>query len=411
MQRPESLRPSPPFASCDRRGWTAAACVHRPLAALRVPHLVLMAALFTLLSAPADGQTTSGAGNREWQPIGLMRVRDMTPFGLSRLDMLPAYPVSATPYTFALEITYSYQNTWALSENVKDYLEQRGLERGEIGADEIAAIQALPGDAYLLDGEIGLIDLTLHYRATDRVALFATLPYFTFSGGFLDSTIENFHDNFGFGTAGRNFVPRDQFLAVADLERASLVIDRAPENELGDPVLGARYSVRAGRDRWNVALEGAVKVGLDDGDSVFSTETNDYGVQLLLQRSFRRNAFYVSLAGVDYRAPDRSVSEDRWIATLVGGWETRISKRANFILQTSVSESTVQETTLDELSATKIQVTGGLQWVYQRYAFRFGITENYKHYDNTPDIGFNLSIARIFVGSRPERTQSPLRRG
>jgi len=361
--------------------------------------LIAMAALFTVLSTVAVVGVTVGAAE-EWQPMGLMRVRDMTPFGISRLDILPSYPAEVKPYTFALELTYSYQNTWALSQNVRDYLRQRGLERGEIGPAEIAAIQALPGEAYLVDGELGLIDVTLHFKATDRIAFYATVPYFAAGGGFLDSTIENFHHNFGFGTAERNYVPRNRLLVVADLQRTSLVLDRNPESQFGDPVLGARYLARGGRQRWNVVLEGAVKLGLHEGDSVFATRTNDYGSQLLLQRSFERNALYFSLAGVSYRAPDRSVSEDGWVPTVVAGWETRISRRANLVVQAAVSESTVQDTTLQELSASKIQATLGLQWLYQRYSFRFGITENYAHYDNTPDVGFNLSVARFFVGSR-----------
>ena len=111
-----------------------------------------------------------------WLTLGLMRVRDMTPFGISRLDMLPAHAVAATPGTFGIEVNYSYQNTWALSNNVKHYLEARGVERGRIGPADIAAILALPTDAYLVDGEFGLTDLTLHYRATKRTGFYLTVP-------------------------------------------------------------------------------------------------------------------------------------------------------------------------------------------------------------------------------------------
>src|SRR5262245_36633555 len=166
----------------------------------------------------------AGAEEGGWQRLGLMRVRDMSPFGIARLDMLPAHAVAATPGTFAFEVNVSYQNTWALSDNVKDYLPKRGVERGEITADDVAAILALPGDAYLLDGELGLVDLTLHYRITRHVGIYATIPYFFAGGGFLDSTIESFHDAVGFGSAGREFAPRNRWIAVASLEGAAIVI-------------------------------------------------------------------------------------------------------------------------------------------------------------------------------------------
>ncbi len=351
---------------------------------------ILLAVLLTVLPGAAVAQ------EQEWQPMGLLRVRDMTPFGISRLDMLPAYPVSRTPYTFAFEVTFSYQNTWALSQNVREYLKQRGIERGPIGPAEVAAIQALPGDAYMVDGELGLIDLTLHYRSTDRLAFYGTIPYLRAGGGFLDSTIENFHRNFGFDTADREFVPKDELHVVADLEDDSLVLQEPPDAELGDPVLGARYVLRSARHRSAVVLEGAVKFGVHSGDSVFSTSTNDYGIQLLLQHALTRNAFYLSLATVDYRAPPASVADDGWIPTVIGGWEWRIWRRTDFVVQTSVSKSTVQDTTLEELSAEKIQVTFGLQWLFASSSVRFGITENHAHRDNTPDVGVHLTVAKVF---------------
>src|SRR5262245_37429324 len=108
----------------------------------RVSRLALLLGLCVL--APAAAVAEEGG----WQTLGLMRVRDMTPFGPARLDMLPAHAVAATPGTFAFEVNVSYQNTWALSDNVKGYLESRGVKRGEISADDVAAILALPGDAY-----------------------------------------------------------------------------------------------------------------------------------------------------------------------------------------------------------------------------------------------------------------------
>ena len=336
-----------------------------------------------------------------WQTLGLMRVRDMSPFGIARLDMLPAHAVAATPGTFAFEINYSYQNTWALSDNVKDYLTVRGVERGEITAADVAAILALPGEAYLVDGEFGLVDLTLHYRVSRHFGVYATIPYLTAQGGFLDSTIEGFHDAVGFSSAGREFVPRNNWLALLGLEQRTIVIDEAPDSEFGDPVFGLRYSLNPHNDRYNVVLEAAAKLALFDSSSrVVATGKNDYGVQVSLQRFFTRNSLYLSLAEVYYQNPDPGLAKDLWIPTVIAGWETRISKNTNFILQGYVSESAVQGTTLDELSADKIQATIGIQRLYRGNVLRFGITENLANFDNTPDIGVNLSVARIVFGSR-----------
>jgi len=360
-----------------------------------ISRVSLLAPLIGLcVLAPAVAVAEEGG----WQTGGLMRVRDMTPFGIARLDMLPAHAVATTPGTFAFEVNISYQNTWALSDNVKDYLAARGIERGEITADDVAAIIALPGDAYLFDGELGLVDLTLHYRFTRHVGMYATLPYFTADGGFLDSTIEGFHDGAGFSSAGREFVPRNGWVAMGSLERATVVLDEPPESRFGDPVLGLRYSLTSAPSRYNVVLEAAVKLGLSDGHRLVSTGNDDYGLQVSLQHFFTRNALHLSLAGVYYQSPDPAFSKVTWIPTVVAGWETRISKNVNFILQGYFSESAVQETTLDELSADKVQATIGIQRLYRGHVLRFGITENIANHNNTPDVGINLSVARIVFG-------------
>src|SRR5262245_44132588 len=320
--------------------------VERRLPLSRVSRRALLLALCVFIPAAA------GAEEGGWQRLGLMRVRDMSPFGIARLDMLPAHAVAATPGTFAFEVNVSYQNTWALSDNVKDYLTKRGIERGKITADDIAAIVALPGDAYLVDGEFGLVDLTLHYRVTRYVGIYATIPYFFAGGGFLDATIEDFHDAVGFASAGREFAPRNDWIAMGSLEGATVVIDKPPKSQFGDPVFAVRYSLRPLEDRYNVILETAAKVALSDGsDRLVSTGNNDYGLQVSLQRFFTRNALYLSLAEVYYQSPDPAFSKNTWIPTVVAGWETRISKNFNLILQGYVSKSAVQETTLDELSA------------------------------------------------------------
>lgn len=378
---------------------TPPAQVAKPCLAFRLA--VLPLALFLGLAGSAAASEDQGAAAEEtWQTLGLMRVRDTTPFGISRLDMLPAHAVAATPKTFAFEINASYQNTWALSDNVKDYLEERGLHRGEIGPSDIAAIRALPGDAYLVDGELGLADLTLHYRISPHLGAYATLPYFTFARGFLDSTIEGFHEGIGIGNAGRNFVPRNRFLAVMELERASLLLVEPPEAEFGDPVFGLRYSWNGGPGKTNIIVEGAAKVVVVDSSRLVSTGKNDFGLQISLQRFFRRNALYLTGAGVYFQSPDPGLSKDLIIPTVIAGWETKLSRHTNFIVQTYASRSTVQETELDELSAPKIQATIGLQWLFKGSVLRFGITENLANFDNTPDIGVNLSVARIFFGGR-----------
>jgi len=334
----------------------------------------------------------------EWRTLGLMRIQDMTPFGLGRLDMLPAHSVPAAPGTYAFELNVSYQNTWALSDNVRDYLEERGVRRGTVGAAAAADILALPGEVFLVDGEFAVVELTLHYRASRHLGLYATLPWFDLQGGFLDGAIESFHEEMGFSSVGREQVPRDRFLVVADLAHTRIVVDEPPSGGFGDPVIGMRYSLLARPERFNLILEGAIKPSLFDRERFVATGRDDFGVQLSLQRFVRRNAFYLTAAGVYYQAPDRGLASDGWIPTIIMGWETKLTRNTNFILQVYGSRSSVERSDLDELTEAKIQATVGLQRRLRGHVLRFGITENLANYDNTPDVGFNVSVGRIVFG-------------
>jgi hypothetical protein len=170
--------------------------------------------------------------------FGLLRARDLSFFSLSHLDLRPAHAVVASPGGWGLEAQVAYQNTWSLSPEVERYLV--GLPgRRELGAAEVAAIRALPGENYLIDAEIGLLDVTLHHKFSEHWGAYLTASAVSFSGGIGDSTIERFHDNFGFSSFGRPALARNRVNLVLDLRDAQRVDLGAPTHGgLLDPTLG-----------------------------------------------------------------------------------------------------------------------------------------------------------------------------
>lgn len=339
------------------------------------------------------------AQDEPWRPIGLMRIRDMTPFGIVRLDMLPAHAVPATPGTFAFETNVTYQNTYVLSKNVQDYLASRGRGRSPLTQEDVEAILAMP-ESYLVDGEFGLADLTLHYRFSEHVGLYATLPYYYFDGGYLDHTIEDFHESVGLSAASRDQLPRNRFQLAGRLGETTVFSFEEPENGFGDPVFGLRYSLFTGPRTWNLLVEGAAKVAFQGEKFLVSSGRSDYGAQVTLQRFFSRRALYLSLAGVYFTEFDPKFPQEEFIPTLIAGYEFRITKRTNGILQFYASPSVVQDSMLEELTDDKYQLTLGLQSRRRNTVYRFGITENISNFDNTPDIGITLSVAQILPGRR-----------
>lgn len=357
------------------------------------------------IAAPAAGEESplpnAPAGADRWVHAGPVRIRDLTPFGILRLDFLPAHAVAATPGTWAFEVNLSYQNTYAVSDNVAAYLESRnGGRRAALTGEDVEAIRELPGDAYLVDLELGLYDLTAHYQFDQHWGGYLTIPVLSFQDGWYDGLIEDFHDEFGFSTANRQLLPRDDFQVVVSTDGGDLVALEPPSTGLGDPVFGVRYSLFERPRRWNVVLEAAGKFPWRSGDPFLSSGRADGGLQVSLQRFFDRNALYLSTSGVFMDGSDSPANPDleTWIPSAVAAWEFQLTRQTNGILQLYASPSVIQESTVEELTRDKYLLTAGLQSERHGWFYRLALTENLANFENTPDVGVTLSVAKVVFG-------------
>ena len=321
------------------------------------------------------------------------------------MDFLPAHAVSATPGTWALELNMSYQNTYVLSDNVADYLRAKGGgRRVRYTEADLAGIVALPGEAYIVDGELGVIDLTAHYRFTHHWGAYLTLPALFYERGFLDSTIEGFHNLIGVGQENRDLAEQNQFFVVSKTRSGTLAFSEPPSEGLADPVLGARYSIVAEPKRWNVIVEASVKPSFREAKALVSSGQTDYGVQVSAQWFFRRQALYLAGSAVQYGGVEIEGidHENLLVPTMTLAWEFGMGRKVNGIIQLYASPSVVRDTDLDELKETKYLTSLGIQGLVKTWVWRLALTENLLTFENTADIAATLSVAKIFPakGSR-----------
>jgi hypothetical protein len=326
-----------------------------------------------------------------------LRVRDLTPFGILRLDMRPAYAISIEPGDWALETELGYQNTWALSPNVESYLtalEQQG--RRDIGPAEVQAIRDLPGENYLVDTELASLDITLHYKFSDHWTGYVIASALSYDGGFLDSTIEGFHDTFGFSSFGRPAARRNEVNLILDLKSTRAVQLDAPSSaDFTDPTFGLRYVGIDMPEGWKLALEAAVKVPLHGREPLVSTGRTDYGFQASLLKFGEHHGFYLSASAVYYAGVREPAPHDaQIIPTLVVGYERVMTERTNLNLQGYASTSVYSrnQTDLKELLEEKYQLSLGFRHRREHVLISFAVTENLQNINNTPDIGFQLGL-------------------
>jgi hypothetical protein len=335
---------------------------------------------------------------------GLLRSRDLSPFGFLRLDMRPAHAVNIESGQWAFETEIDYQNTWALSEEVEEYLV--GLEaegRRRLGPAELQAIRDLDGENYLLDFEGETFSIAAHYKISPNWSAYGILSAVNYGGGFLDGTIERFHDTFGFSSFGRPAVARNQTTLIYDLKGAQSVFFESPtDGGLLDPVFGVRYSGVQLSPAWRLILEGAVKVPLQGERLLLSTGRADCGVQAALQRVGMRHALYVNTAAVYYAGSSEPAAQDsQVIPTLIVGYEFKWTQRTHFNLQAYASKSVYshRQTDLDELTGTKYQYSIGLRHRRENWLWTFGFNENVQNVNNTPDVGLQFGVAWIPRGT------------
>jgi len=355
---------------------------------------------FRVLAAVVLSVLGSQVLAQDGQFYGLMRERDLSPFGFMRLDMRPAHAVSTEPGSWAVETDLAFQNTWALSPGVEKYLV--GLEasgRRELGPEELQAIRDLPGENYLVDLEAAVYDMTVHYKLATDWSAYAVVSAVSYRGGFMDGVVEKFHDTFGFSSFGRPAIARNRVNTIYDLKGTNYVsLNDGASGGVLDPVLGLRYSSPQRLRGWNFSVEGALKMPVAGQRNFLSTGRMDLGLQASAQHRRGRNAFYVDAAAVWYgggQAP--SPQHEQLVPTLVVGYERRLTARTNVNLQGYLSPSlySTDETELRELRATKYQMTLGLRHRIDSHVWTVGITENLQNINNTPDMSFQLGYAYV----------------
>jgi hypothetical protein len=364
------------------RGWTFA---------------VIASSLLATVALRADEDMASAGdtrtGNGEYEMLGPLRIRDMTPFNLLRLDMLPAHAVEAGRGSWAIEADLSFSNTFVMSDNVYSYLGARG-GRAPLTEKDAAAILAMGQDAFYVDGEFGLLEVTAHYGLAPRTSAYLTLSAYDFSGGFMDGAIEGFHNEFGLGNEGRQFVAPQHFQSVVSIAGIRMASLRAPADGLGDPVVGLRRDFPMGASRWNLVLSGEAKIAWGGERLFLSTGTNDYGLQTSLQGKFRRNAVYFSASLVSTDGKVFGVPlERRVVPTLTAACEYGLTPQTNFVAQFYASQSTVRDGSLAIIEANKYQGSLGVRSHRGSIIYGIAVTENIVNFENTPDVGLSLTLA------------------
>ena len=312
--------------------------------------------------------------------------RDLSIFNVLRLEMPEAHFTPAPRDTWSVDVQVGYQNTWSMSPNIQDYFETRGVRR-RLSAGDIEEIRALPFEKFLVDLEMGVVDVAIHRRLAREWSVYGILSAVTYNGGALDAPIERFHSALGFREYVRGAVPRNSFTVIAELKDTRYVLQDAPTGGLLDPTLGVRYT------RGSLTLDGAIKVPLGGTRPFLSNGHFEYGVQATLKDTWGAHSAWASLAAV--RTHGGAVIDTHGgfvVPTAVAGYEYAFGERASAFLQGHVSRYALdsRDTDIGGLRQPKTQISAGVRYRTGASTFALSFSEAFGAYNGLPDLGLHL---------------------
>lgn len=331
---------------------------------------------------------------------GPLRIRDQFLPGLGYLGFDPVAADILDLGEWQVDLVVTSSNTFAHSAEIERALEAKP-DRSGLGLAELRAIQPEDsgGGLFYLDGEHTRWAVAARRGIGHGVQVEVVIPVIQIGGGFLDSTIEGFHDTFSLGQAGRLGVPRDELGAYVRTGEREVYLDRAPGTALGDIVIGVRYDLRRSHPTLGLelALEGLAKLPTGDVDHLTGSGSADFGAQLLGTQYLRGSCLHFSL-GVAHLGRHELFSLDA--QTILSGmlaWEIALGRKTTGLVQATVSQSPFKDLGSDELSSASTQLTVGVKRAFGKNVLFLGVTENLVNFNNTSDIGLHVGVTRSIV--------------
>lgn len=329
-----------------------------------------------------------------FEDLGPLRIRDQFALSMGFLAFDPESADVLAPGRWQIDLIVTGTNTFAKSRTIEAEIETGG-GREPVTREFLEGVVENSGQAaFYLDGEFYRSVLAIRRGIGRRTQVGVAIQLLDFGGGWMDSSIEEFHDLFGLGQAGRLGVTRGEVGAfVSDGVTTTLYSERNPGVGLGDLTVNVKRGLEWTGSKWNISSELVVKAPTGRESDLYSSGSWDAGVQLLVSRYWEKSCIHAS-AGVAYLGDSETLGTDsQVIPSVMVGYEHGIfNTRNSAVIQATISESPFASMDLPELGTTSIQASLGLKCSLNPSNVIFiALTENIAHFDNTADIGLHLA--------------------
>lgn len=341
----------------------------------------LLASLLSLAAVPTD------------DPLPL---RSQFPLTFPFLDLPPRSAFLLPSHAYRFETNVAYANTHAMSDHLWDVYTQddfRTLD-GKLTRPvlEATAAETSSHHAYLVDGETMNLTVAGSLGLGRRFEAGFSLPLYLHTEGFLDHTIDEYHDIFSFPDGGRKAFARNQYAVAYTDHGHTVYLDQSPGGiSQGDLLLTGRVGLAASQSGTS-ALSGTVALELPTGKSSRFDGNGSTDLALGLEASWRSTRS-TTHAGLRHTFPG-GWAEGPGID--LGGrtsayvsWQHDVFSASRVLLQMLAGMGPFPRRSGGGLGDPGVEIALGMTHrVTSEQTFEWALLENLlPDYFNTPDVG------------------------
>tara|TARA_R110000824_G_scaffold288508_1_gene476422 strand:- start:2638 stop:3570 length:933 start_codon:yes stop_codon:yes gene_type:complete len=276
---------------------------------------------------------------------------------------------------------------------------ESGQETSHISLDWASnfTFEARPDEQIYIDGESAQIDIRWRY-GFDLWEFGVDVNYSRYSGGFLDSTIENWHDWFNLPNGGRETALRNQVRYEYSRDAIQHLSISTGHSGFGDTRLTAAYQIKT-ESRFDMALRGGVKIPTGESDTLLGSGGTDLNIAYLLGDDFslsKYRASYILSAGMLYTEAGDVLASNREKVVFYSNasFIKDIAERWQLKLQLD-GHSKFYKSNLPQLGEALQFSIGGSYTINQDLKIDFAFAEDIIT-DSSSDINFHLSLYNYF---------------
>ncbi len=258
-------------------------------------------------------------------------------------------------------------------------------------------------DRYKTVVDMGVIktSLNLSYGVRDNIEVGMEIPFYILYKGFLDSFILDFEKSIGATTPisrKKNGVNNFTYLLTRGSD--TMISINSPYGGVGDIALTAkvRHIYNSGMKYMpSISTRYAIKIPTGDDDRFLGSGKVDFGIGVILEKSFGISSNYINLNGIFIGKPDflKGMEMDP-IFSYTLATEFSLTEKFSLLLQLMGNTSPFPPTGITSLDDQVMDFLIGFNYLIGKGTLlQFGLTENILD-DSSPDFSIHIGIGMIF---------------